>query len=125
MQGKLFAMSGDKGYDSEKFIKAFMHSDIAKDLDSEFNFMQWAGKEYILERMEEELPDATVQGAVYHEETLFWIGYVYRYWQFYTGESSKEILKQAPVSKMNTLFFGYHTMSVELAIEKLKESFKK
>ena len=44
MQGQLFEMSIEKGLDSETFIKAFMLSDIASDLDSEFNHMQWAGK---------------------------------------------------------------------------------
>ena len=56
MQGQLFEMSVDRGYDSEKFIKVFMNSDIAKDLDSKFNFMQWAGKEYIMSRIEGQLP---------------------------------------------------------------------
>lgn len=119
MQGKLFEMSAAKGYASEKFIKEFMLSPIAHDLDSEFNFMQWAGKEYIMERMESEHADCLINGEIFDEEALFWIGYVYRYWHFMTGESSKVILKQAPVAKMRTLFLGYHTMSIELAIEKL------
>ena len=33
MQGQLFEMSIEKGLDSEAFIKAFMLSDIAKNLD--------------------------------------------------------------------------------------------
>ena len=53
MQGQLFELSKDLGDDSESFIKAFMQSDIAKDLDSEFNHLQWAGKEYILDRIQE------------------------------------------------------------------------
>ncbi len=120
MQGRLFEMGAAKGYASAQFIKAFMKSKIARDLDSEYNFMQWAGKEYILERMEDELADSLVPGEVFDTEVLFWIGYVYRYWHYYTGESSKEILRQAPVAKMRTLYLGYHTMSVELAIDKLK-----
>lgn len=60
MQGKLFELSGLKGYDSEQFIKAFMNSKIAEGLDSDFDYMQWAGKEYILERMAEEYPDGIV-----------------------------------------------------------------
>lgn len=121
MQGKLFEMSAAKDYASEKFIKGFMLSPIASDLDSQFNFMQWAGKEYIMERMESEHGNCLIPGELFDTETLFWIGYVYRYWHFITGESSKVIIKQAPVAKMRTLFLGYHTMSMELAIEKLKE----
>lgn len=43
MQAQLFAQSGGNGYASEVFIKAFMNSDIAEDLDMPFNHMQWAG----------------------------------------------------------------------------------
>ena len=71
IQGRLFALSGNKCYESQSFIKSFMKSDIARDLDSDFNFMQWAGKEYILERIEDELPDATVKGDTYNEDVLF------------------------------------------------------
>ena len=94
MQGQLFEMSIEKGLDSEAFIKAFMLSDIAKNLDSEFNHMQWAGKEYIMERIYDELKDKLKSGGeIYDRETMYWAGYVYRTWHYYTGESSKEIYK--------------------------------
>lgn len=125
MQGKLFEMSREKGYDSESFISAFMTSQIAKDLDSDFNHVQWAGKEYIMERIENELKDKLVKGGeLYDTETLYWAGYVYRQWRYYTGESSKEIYKQAKAKTMRTTFYPYHTMSVEMAIDRLKESCK-
>ena len=43
IQGRLFELSLAKGYDSEKFVSAFMTSDVAKHLDSEYNRLQWAG----------------------------------------------------------------------------------
>ena len=77
MQGQLFEMSIEKGLDSETFIKAFMLSDIASDLDSEFNHMQWAGKEYIMERILDELKDKLKTGGeIYDRETMYWTGYV-------------------------------------------------
>lgn len=124
MQGQLFELSKGKGYDSEKFIKSFMLSDIALDLDSEFNHMQWAGKEYIMDRIHDELKDDLIQGGEqYDREQLYWTGYVYRYWHYYTGESSREIYKQAPAATMRITFYSYHTLSVEMAIDRLKESY--
>lgn len=126
MQAQLFEMSGELGYDSEKFIKSFMNSDIAKGLDSEFDFMHWAGKEYILERMQDEMPEALVKGGkVFHREVLFWAGYTYRQWHFLTGETSKEIYKQASAAAMNTNYYGYHTVDVSVAIDWFKENNKK
>ena len=122
-QGKLFELSGERGYDSESFIKAFMTTDISKDMDKDFHHVQWAGKEYIMSRMEDENPDAIdSNGIVFDNETLYWTGYIYRYWNIYTGESSKDIYKQAPAKTMQTVYLMYHTMSPELAIDRLKDS---
>ena len=123
-QGKLFELSGKRGYDSESFIKAFMTTDISKDMDKDFHHIQWAGKEYIMSRMEDENSNAiNNNGLVFDNETLYWTGYIYRYWNIYTGESSKDIYKQAPVKTMQTVYLMYHTMSPELAIDRLKESY--
>lgn len=123
-QGKLFELSGERGYDSEAFIKAFMTTDISKDMDKDFHHVQWAGKEYIMSRMEEENSAAIINnGVVFDNETLYWTGYIYRYWNIYTGESSKDIYKQASAKTMQTVYLMYHTMSPELAIDRLKESY--
>ena len=53
MQAELFVQSREKGYASESFIKTFMNSDVAADLDMPFNHMQWAGAHYLMSRMEE------------------------------------------------------------------------
>lgn len=125
MQGQLFELSVKKRLDSEAFIKAFMLSDIARDLDSKFNHMQWAGKEYIMERILDELKDELITGGeIYDTETMYWAGYVYRRWHYYTGENSKEIYKQAPAKTMRITYFPYHTLSVEMAIDRLKESYR-
>ena len=105
MQGALFEMSGREGYDSETFIRVFMHSGIAEGLDSDFDYSQWAGKEYLMERMQKEYPEGfSEQGTVFYSETLYWAGYLYRYWHFYTGESSKEIYRQADAETINTMY---------------------
>lgn len=122
-QGQLFELAAERGYASETFIKAYMTSSVAADMDKEFHHIQWAGKAYILSRMEDELADQLVKGGVvYDREVLYWMGYIYRYWHFYTGESSREIYKQASAKTMNTVYLMYHTMSPEMAIDRLKEA---
>jgi len=123
MQAQLFVQSQEKGYASEFFIKAFMNSDVAKDLDMPFNHMQWAGSHYLMSRMEEEHANELVQGECYDTETLYWAGYLYRYWHICTGESSRDILKQASAKTMRIVYLMYHTMSPELAVDRLKESY--
>ena len=44
IQGRLFELSLQAGYDSEYFMKQFMRSRVSRDLDSEYNRMQWQKK---------------------------------------------------------------------------------
>ena len=123
IQGRLFELSGVKGYDSIPFIKAFMTGDIAKGLDSKFNRMQWAGEEYLLAELAEnaQLPTG---GPVYDQEVLYWTGYLDRFWPDTTGEDSKEIYKQASAETMSRNWLIFHTLAPEIAIEDLKEIYR-
>lgn len=123
MQAELFVRSREKGYASDSFLKAFMHSDIAKELDLPFHHMQWVGAHYLMSRMEEVCADELVCGECYDAETLYWIGYLYRYWHLYTGEASCDIFRQAPARTMRVVYLMYHTMSPEMAIDRLKDSY--
>ena len=122
IQGRLFELSTEKGYSSAAFIKAFMTSKIAKDLDSKYNRMQWAGEEYLLDEIVSANSDiVSSAGEVFSADVIYWIGYIYRYWHFYTGEDSAKIYKQAPVETMKRNYMMFHTMDPTLAIEDLKE----
>lgn len=125
IQGRLFESFADCQYDSESLVKSFMTSDLARDLDSEYNRMQWAGEEYLLEELlatcKEKL---TAKIKDVSKEALFWMGYIYRYWHFYTGEESSKIYKQAPFDTMNTNYLMFHTLDSEMAIENLKEIYR-
>lgn len=123
-QGQLFELSAKRGYASEAFIKAFMTSTTAADLDKDFHHMQWAGKEYIMASLEDEYGHMlSKDGPIYDAETLYWTGHTYRYWHFLEQESSKRIYRQAPAKIMQTVYLMYHTMSTPMAIQRLKDSF--
>lgn len=122
IQGRLFELSAEKKYNSAAFVKAFMTSDTAKALDSEYNRMQWAGEEYLLEEIVSAAGDLlTADGEIYDTDILYWIGYIYRYWHYYSGEDSAKIYKQAPVETIKRNYMIFHTMDPVLAIEDLKE----
>ena len=125
IQGRLFELFADTDYDAESLVKAFMNGELAKNLDSKYNRMQWAGEEYLLEELIATCKDKlTTKHQTFSKDVLYWIGYVYRYWHFYTEEESKKIYKQAPFGTMNVNYFMFHTMDVEMAIDDLKEIFK-
>ena len=117
IQGRLFELSAKKKIPSAAFIKTFMTSETAKE-----HRMQWMGEEYLLEEVLSSAGDSlSVAGEVYPKDVLYWIGYIYRYWHYYTGESSAKILRQAPATTMKRNYLMFHTMDPVVAIEGLKE----
>ena len=122
IQGRLFELSANQKYDSIKFIRVFMDSDVSRALDSKYNRMQWAGEEYLLEEVVDNAGNkVSVGGEVFSKDVLYWIGYIYRYWHYYSGEASKKIYQQAPVEVMKRNYMMFHTMDPVLAIEDLKK----
>ena len=122
IQGRLFELFLGTGYDAKSLVKVFMNSELAKNLDSEYNRMQWAGEEYLLEELIATCKDKlTIKKESFSRDILFWMGYVYRYWHFYTKEDSAKIYKQASFETMNVNYLMFHTMDVEVAIDDLKE----
>lgn len=124
IQGRIFERSKKHGYDSKVFIESFMQSVAAKCLDLPYDRLQWLGEEYVLAEVADEFGGALISSDdLMPDDVLYWIGYIYRYWHYYTGESSKEIYHQAPVDTMATNYLMFHTMAPALAIEDLKEIF--
>ena len=122
IQGRLFELSADNNYGSANFVKVFMTSEVAKALDSTYNRMQWAGEEYLLEELVDVAGDKlSKEGEIFSKDILYWMGYLYRYWHYYTKEDSVKIYKQASVATMKRNYFMFHTMAPELAIGDLKE----
>lgn len=121
IQGRLFELARKKGYDCPAFIENFMTSHAAASLDDVYDRLQWAGEEYILEELNEEVRGLQSAGIVYGVEVMYWTGYLYRYWHYYTNESSREIYEIADARMMNECWLGFHTLDVEMAIDDLKE----
>lgn len=89
IQGRLFELALKQGYDCPMFIEAFMSSKAAAALDDVYDRLQWAGEEYILEELSDEVDDLERVGTAYTMEVMYWTGYTYRYWHYYTNENSK------------------------------------
>lgn len=124
IQGRLFELALKKGYDCPSFIEKFMNSRCAAALDDIYDRLQWAGEEYILEELNDEVNGLKKAGAVYPNEVMYWTGYTYRYWHYYTGEFSREIYLTADAETMRGCWAGFHTFDVEMAIDDLREIYR-
>lgn len=121
IQGRLFELAWKNGYDCPAFIEDFMNSRAAAALDDTYDRLQWAGEEYILEELDEELNGLKKAGITFSREVMYRAGYTYRYWHYYTGEASKEIYRIADSETMRDCWPGFHTLDVGMAIDDLKE----
>lgn len=123
--GRLFALSNKLGFDSRDFIEKFMLSDTCRKMDRPFDHLQFAGEAYAMETFLKEMGNSILKSDDrFIEPDLHWIGYIYRYWYFYTNESSKEIYKQADVETMYRASAYYSLLTEELVIENLKKDYK-
>ena len=120
IQGRLFERSLTQNLDSEDFIKKFMNSKTCEYLDMPYDRLQWAGEEYILENLLDEVPVLSA-GKRYSIEELHWMGYIYRYWHYLTGEKGRDIYTQAKADFMRDCYLGFHSLDAKMAIEDLKE----
>lgn len=124
IQGRLFELALKNRFCSPVFIEAFMNSRAAAALDDTYDRLQWAGEEYILEELVEEVGGITTDGEFFSREIMYWAGYVYRYWHYYTGENSSEIYKMADAKRMKESWLGFHSLDVEMAIDDLREIYR-
>lgn len=74
-----------------------------------FTTTKWAGEEKLR------------TSEILSKEVMYWIDYIYRYWNYYSGEGSRNIYKQAPAKAMKRNYLMFHIMDPVLAIEDLKE----
>ena len=80
----------------------------------------WVKKIFYMMYMEENPKLST--GNTYDSESLFWIGYTYRYWHFLTNDNSESIVKKCNAEMMHTLYPAYHTLDCAQAIERIIEA---
>ena len=121
VQGRAFELSAKKEYASDSFITIFMNSQTAAFFDLPYDRTQWLGEANLLQDLIDEQPKLK-KGSLYSNEALFWTGYVYRYWHFLTGETSREIFRQCDAKTMNALYPAYHTLDCAMAVERIKEA---
>lgn len=121
VQGKMFELSAKQNLSSKEFIDFYMQSKTAGYFDLPYDRTQWMGEENLLYDVLEENKNLKT-GKVYDSESLFWIGYTYRYWHFLTKQGSNEIVKKCDAEMMHTLYPAYHTLDCEMAIERILEA---
>ena len=77
IQGRLFELALRSGLDCPSFIESFMNSKTAASLDDVYDRLQWAGEEYILEELNDEVKGLRKAGTTYTVEVMYWTCLLY------------------------------------------------
>ena len=122
-QGKLFEESIEKTECSSPiFLRRFMYSKVAERMDGEGFLYEAISGDNVIEEIEEEFGKSEYGKIKYEEEEIYWMGYIYRYWSYVHGISSKKLYKLMKPEELRKLYYPYHSLDPEQAIERIIES---
>ncbi len=122
-QAELFEKSIDRTECSSKiFIRRFMHSDYAKRMDIQGFLCGAEDVDDALLEIELEYGVSDYGKDKMHREAMYWTGYIYRYWSYISGKSSKQIYKIVKPDELSKLYYPYHSLDPEAVIERIKEA---
>ena len=123
MQAKAFELSGiEQNTSSAVFIRRFMNSDVAKQLDNMAVLQSNMQSADILKLIDEEYGKSEYGSVKYSLNELYWIGYIYRYYAYTYDKTSKQVYKIVKPKELRDLFLPYHTMDPSQAIDRILEA---
>ncbi len=123
IQAKAFEISlSSTRCSSEIFIRRFMFSRVAAQMDN-LSFLSTNLQACdIIQLTDEEFGPSTYGSVKYSANELHWIGYLYRYFAYTYGKSSKQVYRIIKPKELRALFLPYHTMDPSKAIDMIMEA---
>lgn len=121
-QANLFEKSVERFDCSTKiFLRRFLLSDILKTLDqNESAFISMTVDE-ALSNIEDAFGKTNYGKIKYSPDTMFWMGYLYRYISYTRDINTKLLFKFFKPELLNELYSVYHTQDMEWCIANLLE----
>ena len=106
---------------SKIFIRRFMNSELATRMDNDGFLFDSIDVFDALKELEAQYGVSSYGVDKFTKEELHWIGYIYRYWAYISGKTSKQIYKIAKPEYLKKLYFPYHSLDPYQAIERIAE----
>ncbi len=123
IQAKAFELSATAlETSSEVFIRRFMNSNAAKQLDNKAVLQSNMQAGDLLILIDEEYGKSNYGSVKYTLNELYWIGYIYRYFAYTYEKTSLQVYKIIKPKELRGLFLPYHTMDPAQAIDRILES---
>ena len=121
IQGQIFEESLMLECSSAVFVRRFMNSDYAKNMDS-INYFDLSDYYDVFDSLDEQYGHSRYGKQKYDKDEMFWIGYIYRYWASLYCIASSKVYKIIKPGELRKLYFAYHTLDPSRAIDRIVES---
>ena len=105
------------------FIRRFMNSELAKRIDQPGFLFDAMDMRDAISEIEEQYGKSNYGSERYSREELYWIGYIYRYWSYTSNQSSRKLYKTVKPDVLRKLYFPYHSLDPQQAIERINGGF--
>lgn len=123
MQGKIFEQSAEYyNTSSAVFVRRYMNSDYAARMDHAGNLDRPTDVSEVFGSLDSQYGPSSYGSEKYMPDELYWIGYIYRYWAYTREISSKTIYRKFSVKEMHSVYYAYHTLDPENAVQRLSEA---
>lgn len=123
IQAKAFEMSiNEQDTSSEIFIRRFMNSNVAREMDNLGMLQTNLQAKDILARLDEEYGRSDYGSVKYSSNEIYWIGYIYRYYAYTYEKTSAQVYKAVKPKELRGLYLPYHTMDPAQAIDRILEA---
>ena len=120
-QAKLFEKSFELNCSSPVFIRRFLHSELSRKLDEGYSVFLSLDVNEGIESINNRYNDSSYGQEKYSKNSLFWMGYMYRYICYTREQSSSFVMKIFKHQQMNSVYYVYHTQDPEWCINNLLE----
>ena len=120
-QAKLFEKSFELNCSSAIFLRRFLHSNLLKELDNENSALMSLDVNEGIQSILKQFGDSSYGKEKYSKNSLFWIGYMYRYIAYTREQSTAYIMKIFSHKQINEVYYSYHTQDPEWCIANLLE----
>lgn len=121
-QATLFEKSVKRFTCSSKiFIRRFIHSNILTLLDKNESAKISFTTDEALDEIENQFGSSTYGKIKYSSESLFWMGYLYRYISYTRDIDTSFLFKIFKYEQLHELYYTYHTQDNEWCIKNLLE----
>ena len=120
-QGKLFEKSTELNCSSGIFLRRFLHSELLDQLDKNCPSLLTLDVAEGIDSILKQFGNTDYGKEKYPGNTMFWMGYLYRYVSYTRECSTRFIVQVFPYRQIKDVYYSFHTQDPEWCVQNLLE----